>query len=145
MEEIFHAYLENIQHNLERATIPAHMVIVHDPQPAAAIMSGNIFGYVLWRCHIDTSEASRRIWRFLLPYINQYDGAIFTSREFVKSDLHIPVYCIAPSIDPLREKNKQHTREEAAEIVAPLFKQHNIDPKRPYILAVSRYDIHKTR
>ncbi len=145
MEEIFHAYLENIYNNLKQTKIPAHMVIVHDPQPAAAIMSGNIFGYVLWRCHIDTSEASRRIWRFLLPYINQYDGAIFTCPEFVKDGLHIPEYCITPAIDPLKEKNRQYSREKAMSIVSPLFKKNNIDPGRPFILAVSRYDIHKNQ
>ncbi len=145
MEEIFHAYLENIRQNLKKTTIPAHMVIVHDPQPAAAIMSGNIFGYVLWRCHIDTSEASRRIWRFLLPYVNHYDGAIFTCPEFAKPGLNIPVYSISPAIDPLKQKNKQYTREEALSIVAPLFAKHKIDPARPFILAVSRYDIHKNQ
>jgi len=145
MEEIFHAYLENIQHNLDNVQIPAHMVVVHDPQPAAAIMSGNIFGYVLWRCHIDTSEASRRIWRFLLPYINQFDGAIFTSPEFARDGIHIPIYCMTPAIDPLKEKNRQYTREEALEIVSPLFKKYNIDPSRPIVLAVSRYDVHKNQ
>ncbi len=145
MEEIFHAYLENVNQNLDQARIPAHMVIVHDPQPAAAVMSGNIFGHMLWRCHIDTSEASRRIWRFLLPYINQFDGAIFTTPEFAKSGLNIPLYCISPSIDPLKEKNKQYSTKEAIDIVTPLFKKHNIDINKPYVLAVSRYDVHKNQ
>ncbi len=79
MEEIFHAYLDTIDENTKNIRLVGHMVIVHDPQPAALIMNGNIYGHILWRCHIDTSNASRRIWRFLLPYINQYWGAIFTT------------------------------------------------------------------
>ena len=145
MEEIFHAYIENVTENLQKKRIPAHMVIIHDPQPAVAIMSGNIFGHALWRCHIDTSEASRRIWRFLLPYLNQYDGAIFTTPEFVKEGLNIPTYCITPSIDPIKEKNKQFTEEEARKQLEPLFAKYNIDMDRPIVLAVSRYDIHKNQ
>ena len=145
MEEIFHAYLETIQQNLEKTRVLAHMVVIHDPQPAAAIMSGNIFGHILWRCHIDTTEASRRIWRFLMPYINQYSGAIFTDESFIKDGLQVPTYQISPCIDPLQPKNRQRTHEEAIKTLAPLFEKNNIDSKRPMILAVSRYDIHKNQ
>jgi len=118
---------------------------VHDPQPAAIIMNGNIYGHTLWRCHIDTSNASRRIWRFLLPYINQYAGAVFTAKEFARNNLQIPTYEISPSIDPLRIKNKQRTRKEALKILEDIFNKHNIDPERPIVAAVSRYDIHKNQ
>ena len=145
LEEIFHAYLDTINENTRNVKVVGHVVTVHDPQPAALIMNGNVYGHILWRCHIDTSNASRRIWRFLLPYVNQFEGAIFTAREFVRENLHIPTYEISPSIDPLRTKNKQRSRKEALKILAPVFNKHNIDPKRPIITAVSRYDIHKNQ
>ena len=145
MEEIFHAYLDTLHENTHKTTIVGHMVTVHDPQPAAMLMSGNIYGHILWRCHIDTSQASRRIWRFLVPYINHYHGAIFTSPEFVKSDLQIPTYEINPCIDPLKQKNKQYKREEALSILSDLFNEHNVDSDRPIVAAVSRYDIHKNQ
>lgn len=145
MEEVFHAYLDTIHWNTEKTKIVGHMVIIHDPQPAAIIMSGNIYGHILWRCHIDTSSASRRIWRFLLPYINHFDGAIFTTREFMKEQIQIPAYEIHPSIDPLRKKNHLFTKKEALNALSNLFNKYNIDPKRPIVLAVSRYDIHKNQ
>lgn len=145
MEEIFHAYLETIQQNLEESKVLAHMVVIHDPQPAASILSGNIYGHILWRCHIDTTEASMRIWRFLMPYINQYDGAIFTDADFVQEGLQVPLYTIAPSIDPLKPKNRQLTADEAKKILEPLFNKYNIDGNRPIVLAVSRYDVHKNQ
>jgi len=145
LEEIFHAYLDTIDENTKNIKIVGHMVTVHDPQPAAMIMNGNIYGHILWRCHIDTSNASRRIWRFLLPYINQYSGAIFTADEFAKDNLQVPTYKISPSIDPLREKNKQRSRKEALKVLEDVFNEYNIDPKRPIIAAVSRYDIHKNQ
>jgi len=145
LEEIFHAYLDNIREDTKYAKVAAHYVTIHDPQPAAIVMNGTVFGHVVWRCHIDTSDASRRIWRFLEPYINHCSGAIFTAREYVREPLQIPTYEIAPSIDPLREKNKEYSRDEALKIMSDLFNQHDVDPERPLVLAVSRYDIHKNQ
>ncbi|MFH1519992.1 MAG: glycosyltransferase [Candidatus Omnitrophota bacterium] len=145
LEEIFHAYLDNIDENTRNVRVVGHMITVHDPQPAAIVMNGNVYGHILWRCHIDTSNASRRIWRFLLPYINQFAGAIFTAKEFAKENLQIPTYEICPSIDPLRSKNKQRNRKEALAVLEDVFNQYNIDPQRPIIAAVSRYDIHKNQ
>ncbi len=145
MEEVFHAYLDTIRWNTEKTKVVGHMVVIHDPQPAAIVMSGNIYGQLLWRCHIDTSEASRRIWRFLLPYINHFDGAIFSNKEFMKDLIQIPAYEVHPSIDPLKKKNRLMTKKEALKALSNLFNKHNVDPKRPIVLAVSRYDIHKNQ
>ncbi|MFH2001708.1 MAG: glycosyltransferase, partial [Planctomycetota bacterium] len=145
LEEIFGAYLDTIDENSRNTYIASDMVVVHDPQPAALVMNGVIFGNVLWRCHIDTSEPNMTIWRFLLPYINHCAGAIFTMPEFVGPGLQIPTYQITPCIDPLAQKNHQYTTEESLEILDALFNEHNIDPVRPIVAAVSRYDIHKNQ
>ncbi|MFH1877704.1 MAG: glycosyltransferase [Candidatus Omnitrophota bacterium] len=145
LQEIFHAYLDTIDENTRDIKVVGHMVTIHDPQPAAIIMNGNVYGHIFWRCHIDTSHAARKIWRFLTPYINQYEGAVFTSEEFIKEEIQVPTYIISPSIDPLRGKNKQRGKKEALKILEKLFNEHNIDPERPVILAVSRYDIHKNQ
>lgn len=145
LKEIFHAYLDTIDENTRNVKVVGHMVTVHDPQPAAIIMNGNVYGHIFWRCHIDTSNARPWIWRFLLPYINQFEGAIFTTKEFIKDNLQIPIYQISPSIDPLRKKNKQRSRKEALSVLEEVFNKHNIDPKRPIVAAVSRYDIHKNQ
>jgi trehalose synthase len=146
LEEIFDAYLGTIHETTGRAqTIEGDLVVVHDPQPAALIMSGILFGNVLWRCHIDTSSPSPVIWRFLLPYINHTSGAIFTSREFVGPGLHVPLYEIEPCIDPLATKNQPYDRQTAIEILGPLFHTSNIDPERPILAAISRYDVHKNQ
>lgn len=145
LKEIFHAYLDTIDENTRDVRVVGHMVTIHDPQPAAIIMNGNVYGHILWRCHIDTSNASRRIWRFLLPYINQYGGAIFTAKEFARENIQIPTYEISPSIDPLRKKNKQRTKKEALKILEKVFNDNNIDPERPIVAAISRYDVHKNQ
>ncbi len=145
LQELFETYLDNLAANAQNVQIESDLIIVHDPQPVALIMHGVLIGNVLWRCHIDTSTPNPTVWRFIAPYINQYVGAIFTMPEFVGPGLQIPQYQITPCIDPLAEKNQQYTERRTKEILAPLFQQHTIDPDRPILAAISRYDIHKNQ
>ena len=113
IEDLLETYLETNRKNFENTRIISDMTIVHDPQPCASIVHGNYEGKMIWRCHIDTSEANEMIWNFLLPYINNYDGCIFSQREFVQRGIKKPVYQITPAIDPLTAKNRQRSMEEA--------------------------------
>ena len=145
LEEIFQAYLNTIDENAKDTFIASDLVVIHDPQPAAMVMNGLIFGNILWRCHIDTSAPNEIVWRFLLPYINHCAGAIFTIPEFIGPGLQIPLYQIYPCIDPLAAKNRHRTEEEALNVLDSLFSAHGVDPDRPMVAAVSRYDIHKNQ
>lgn len=145
VNELHGVYVENAIKNFENYYVKADLTVVHDPQPCATSVFGNYEGPKLWRCHIDTTSSNKLIWNFFLPFINHYDGAIFTDRNFVKPGIKKPVYRIAPSIDPLSPKNKQLSENEARQILQPLFDKHNIDGDRPIVLAVSRYDIHKNQ
>ncbi len=145
LQELFETYLDNLTAHAQNAAIESDLIVVHDPQPAALIMSGLLMGNVLWRCHIDTSTPHPTVWRFLAPYLNQYAGAIFTMPEFVGPGLQIPHYQITPCIDPRAKKNQQYTETRAKEVLTPLFQQHAVDPDRPILAAISRYDIHKNQ
>ena len=145
LEEIFGAYLDTIDENACNTFIAADLTVIHDPQPAAMIMNAPILGNVVWRCHIDTSAPDKTVWRFLLPYINHCDGAVFTMPEFVGPGLKIPVYEIMPCIDPLAEKNRHYTRTEALDVLAPLFEAHDVDPERPIFAAISVTTATRTR
>ncbi|MCF8227556.1 MAG: glycosyltransferase [Bacteroidales bacterium] len=143
--DIFQTYIETLKNNFDGKPVTADMTIVHDPQPIASIVHGEYLGKTLWRCHIDTSEADQMIWNFLLPYINHFDGAIFTQKSFVKPGVKVPAYGISPCIDPISVKNNQYTKETALQVLEPLLQKYNIDPERPMVLAVSRYDVHKNQ
>lgn len=145
IKDLLYTYIENTKSNFHDHEIMGDLVVVHDPQPIASIMHGNYKGNIVWRCHIDTTDANQAIWNFLVPYINHYHGAIFTSEKFVKEGIRTPVYNITPCIDPLTQKNTQYSKQEAVEIVTPLANEHDIDLDRPIVLAVSRYDIHKNQ
>ena len=121
---------------LEGVLNDADIVIVHDPQPAALIkhFQGHR-GKWVWRCHIDVSKPYRQIWHYLRNFVSQYDASIFSLASFAQTLPH-PVYLIAPSIDPLHEKNIELGVEE----IEGVYSRFDIDPERPMILQVSRYD-----
>lgn len=145
MNDLLDTYVAVNEKNFENYNVKADMILVHDPQPLASVVHGRYDGKLLWRCHIDTTEADQHIWNFLLPYINNFDMAVFSHEDFVRKGIKAPVIKITPAIDPLSPKNRQRTHEEALNTLGPLLNEHDIDPDRPMILAVSRYDIHKNQ
>ena len=145
LHDLYDTYLGMTEENARNTNIYGDLVIVHDPQPAGLIGEKSIYGNVLWRCHIDTSNPDPTVWRFLRPFINQASGAIFTLPQYVGPGLNVPIYQVMPAIDPLSDKNKQYTKDEALSILGSLFNEHNIDPERPILAAISRYDPHKNQ
>jgi len=132
----FEIFLACNEWNRARLALDAEFMIIHDPQPAALIdgrkKNGNHWA---WRCHIDLSHPHRGVWDFLDKFVSRYDAAMFSSPEFSRS-LPIPQYLFYPAIDPLSEKN----RELEAGLVARMLAQYQIDPLRPILTQISRFD-----
>ncbi|HXW57262.1 MAG TPA: glycosyltransferase [Candidatus Cybelea sp.] len=135
-DESFQTFLAYTEQNRARMQFDCDFTIIHDPQPAALIEARtNRSGHWVWRCHIDLSQPNRRVWEFLQPYVNRYDVAIFSSPAFARR-LPLPQYLFYPSIDPLSEKN----RELEPECVSRVLERFHIDPDRPILTQVSRFD-----
>lgn len=114
----------------------ADFVFIHDPQPAALIRHcPSRKGKWIWRCHIDVSRPFRPVWKYLRNSIDFYDASIWSLSEFVQP-LNHPLYLIAPSIDPLSDKNIDIDPKE----LAAVYDRWNLDPSRPIITQISRYD-----
>ncbi len=131
--EIFLAYTER-----NRAALPldSEFVVIHDPQPAALIDARKPgSNHWVWRCHIDLSRPNRAVWDFLEKFVSRYDGAMFSSPEFSRQ-LPIPQYLFYPAIDPLSEKNQDLEPEFIAQVLA----RFRIDPMRPVLTQISRFD-----
>lgn len=114
-------------------------VVIHDPQPAGLrrFTGGKGGRFWIWRCHIDTSDANPAYRDFFLPYVQEYDAAIFTLQDFVFPGLQDPrVIIIPPTIDPLAPKNQPMEPEQAQNLVA----RFGVDPQRPLLLQVARFD-----
>lgn len=132
----FEIFLACNERNRTRLPLDAEFMVIHDPQPAALIEGRKEHAnHWAWRCHIDLSHPNRQVWDFLNKFVARYDAAMFSSPEFSRS-LDIPQYLFYPAIDPLSEKN----RELESGFVSRTLAQYQIDPQRPILTQISRFD-----
>ncbi len=114
----------------------ADFVFIHDPQPAGLLdHCPDRCGKWVWRCHIDASHPYRPVWNYLRKMVSNYDASIFSLPAFAQLLPH-PQYIIPPSIDPLSDKNIDLSQEE----IARVFATFDLDPARPLLVQVSRFD-----
>jgi len=136
-------YLEKVLDNALILEGTYDYVVIHDPQPAALLAlasSSSVNGpntKWVWRCHIDLTDANPDVWEFFRPYVEQYDASVWTMPEFVPASLTMDrIVQAPPCIDPLSVKNL----ELPGPFVGEICKQYGIDPNRPMLCQVSRYD-----
>jgi trehalose synthase len=125
------------QENAKRLNLEADAVFIHDPQPIYLphFTGKGRVGRWVWRCHIDASRPVRSVWKYLEKAIPDYQATIFSMAAFTRP-LPCPMFLIPPAIDPLSDKNCTLSESERLERVAGL----GIDPERPLVLQVSRFD-----
>ncbi len=138
-EELLKAYEETNSRNadiLRPILEDADYVIIHDPQPAPLLtLCPNRKGKWVWRCHIDASKPHPPVWNYLSQYVKDYNASFFSLADFAQQLPHTQ-YLIPPSIDPLSDKNMELGQNE----IDSTYEEFNLDPKRPIMLQVSRYD-----
>ncbi|MFW6110543.1 MAG: glycosyltransferase [Thermoproteota archaeon] len=138
MKEI---YVDNNERYEKGLNLDSDVVIIHDPQPAPLI---NFIEHedkkVLWRCHIDIADAVPAYWNFLKQFVDQYDALIFSLERYLREDVRNKKYfVVSPSIDPLSDKNKHLSPDRILETL----RDYDIDPERPIITQISRFDYFK--
>jgi trehalose synthase len=133
----FDLHFEVNRENAQRLNLSADVVFVHDPQPIylPQFTAAGQVGRWVWRCHIDASRPDRAVWKYLEAAIPHYAATIFSMAAFTRP-LPRPMFLIPPSIDPLSEKNCAIPEPERLETL----RRHGIDPDRPLLLQVSRFD-----
>ena len=133
MLEIFRATTEM---NLREVDLDSDVIVIHDPQPAGLIERKKEMGrHWIWRCHIDVSTPQPDVWNFLRPWVEQYDAAVFSMPDFAQQ-LPIPQFRVAPSIDPLSDKNKPLDKA----YILQVLEKYGIDPGKPILVQISRFD-----
>lgn len=123
--------------NLERLNLDADVLFIHDPQPAGLIKARETrtgSGWI-WRCHIDVSAPAPGAWEFIAPIVERYDMSVFSAPQFARP-LVMPQVLIAPSIDPLSDKNRELSQSEIENILRRL----GITSDKPMVTQVSRFD-----
>ncbi len=135
-EEMLECYRETTRVNLRHMDFTGDVIWVHDPQPAGLIARKHDMGRAwVWRCHIDVSTPAAGVWEFLAPYVEQYDACIFSMPDFAQRAA-LPQFMVAPSIDPLSDKN----RELDDRYVSRVLEKYGLDPERPILTQISRFD-----
>lgn len=135
--EMLEVFVEVGARNVARLTLDAPYVIIHDPQPIMLVeqRSRHPEGHWVWRCHIDVSRPNQTVWNFLRPFILQFDAAVYSVPAFAQP-IAMRQILIAPSIDPLSEKNRELSPEDVQAVLQRL----EIPQDRPIITQVSRFD-----
>lgn len=107
--------------------------ILHDPQTLGFIpfLAGKT---VIWRCHIDLTNAEPRTLAWVRRRLRSVQTSIFSLQSYTAG---MPKTAIVyPSIDPLAPKNQPMARAAAEKVL----QRHGIKADLPIVTQISRYD-----
>ena len=123
--------------NAGKMALDEDIVFIHDPQPITLVnvRNRNPKAKWVWRCHIDVSRPHQKLWQFLQTSILKYDAAVYSHPGFTQK-MSMRQVLIAPSIDPLSEKNRDLRQEE----IDGVLKRLEIPTDIPIVTQISRFD-----
>ncbi|MBO0695460.1 MAG: glycosyltransferase [Verrucomicrobia bacterium] len=124
-----------IYENSLRNFLDHDFVIVHDPQPLPLIEHYQKKWPWLWRCHLDLSRPDAETWKYLRGWIDNYDMAILSCKEFAQ-EMTPQQRIMMPAINPFTIKNRPLSDREIDERLA----HYDIPADLPLIVQVSRFD-----
>jgi trehalose synthase len=128
-------YESVIHENSIRNHLDHDLVLIHDPQPLALITQYQKKCPWIWRCHIDLSRPHRALWNYLRKYVDRYDAAIFSTKEYSQK-IKPPQLFFLPAIDPFTTKNRALSKKEMDE----RLEHYGIPTDLPIVCQVSRFD-----
>jgi trehalose synthase len=107
-----------VYENAVRNQLDHDFVVIHDPQPLPLITHYRKKGPWIWRCHLDLSHPHPALWRYLTPFIEQYDAVIVSLQDYAQP-LTTPQVFFLPAIDPFICKNRALGEETISERCSP--------------------------
>lgn len=129
--EYYQQYLTKVAENLP----PADLYVLHDPQTLGLVPFIKNTP-IIWRCHIDLTEADPDAFSWLENYYKYFNRVIFSLEEYIHGLDHNKVSIVHPAIDPLTPKNILLGQSAIQKVLT----KHGLTDKTPYILQVSRFD-----
>jgi len=124
-----------IYENSVRNFLDHDFIILHDPQPLPLIEHYQKNCPWLWRCHLDLSRPDAETWKYLRRWIDSYDVAILSCKEFAQ-EMKPPQRVMMPAIDPFTIKNRQLSDTE----IDGRLDHYKIPVDLPLVVQVSRFD-----
>jgi trehalose synthase len=129
-------YEEIIYENAIRNHLESHnMVLIHDPQPLPMINHYKKNGPWIWRCHVDLTNMNRKLWNYLVPFVEKYDAVIFSIKNY-KQKLKTPQLFFMPGIDPFSILNREMDEDE----INNRLDHYGIPTDLPLVVQISRFD-----
>ncbi len=131
------AHNERMARALADMGVTADLWIVHDVQVLPLLHYFGATSPAVWVCHIDATEPREQVRELLLPYINLYPRMVVSMPEYHLDGVDpARVSIFPPAINPLLPKNRPLPSHQARELLSRL----GIDPARPLVSQVSRFD-----
>jgi trehalose synthase len=130
-------YNAQVARELYARGIEADVWVLHDPQTLPLTCFLPPGSHIVWVCHIDTTRPNQRVLQQLLPFMQQATRCVFSMPQYAPAELSPERVCvIPPAIDPLTPKNQEPDLASVKATLAGL----RLDPRRPLIAQVSRFD-----
>jgi len=121
--------------NARRLPLDADLVMVHDAAALLLVEGRPPAGRWLWRYRGDLSAPQPQLWNALRPFADKYDAVIFSTAKFA-APLSTRRYLIAPSIDPLSERNREMSRGDQSRQLERL----GVRSDKPILLQVGPFE-----
>ncbi|MBI2918804.1 MAG: glycosyltransferase [Chloroflexi bacterium] len=129
-------FMETSDRHLEELELRGDIFYIHDPQPIGLVRrKKELGGNWVWRCHVDVSNPDMAVWDFLRGFVDQYDAAVFSAPQFSR-ELPVRQFLIAPSIDPLSDKN----RDLPQDFIDSVLRKYRVPQDKPLVTQISRFD-----
>jgi trehalose synthase len=128
-------YEQVVYENSIRNHLDHDIVVVHDPQPLPMINHYRKKGPWIWRCHIDLTSPHRKLWNYLVPFIEKYDAVILSIEDYAQK-LNTPQLFFMPAIDPFSITNRYLPEKEIDERLS----YYHIPTDLPLVVQISRFD-----
>jgi trehalose synthase len=136
--DLYNEYMEFCKSQIAGIQNKYDYIIIHTSDPIGmATFRSNLSAKWIWRCDLNIKSPEPEAWKTICPVIQEFDGCIFTMKQFIRPDMNIKNFAISPpSIDPLSLKNSVLSTEECKKIVKNL----DVNPEKPIILQMANFD-----
>lgn len=114
----------------------ADLYVLHDPQTLGLVEYLPAGVPVIWRCHIDLTSSDNDTLEWVRSFYKKFDFVIFSLDNYALGIDKRKIAIIEPGIDPFVDKNRPMSRAQIHRHLTDF----GIDPSKPFITQVSRFD-----
>ena len=142
-EAMRETYRTVTEQNADALTERYDVIVLHDPQSLgmAATLAGRFPETTLvWRCHIDLTDATPAYLEFVQSHLDDIESAIVTLEEYGSAITGVDTVAINPAIDPLTAKNRPLDELTGETAEGADIEQYPFDSDRPLMVQISRFD-----